>query len=189
MVALVLIAVYRLRLTGGQIRNKIAPQFSDLAWCGVLLLCLIFQPMRARKNPARPAGAFTDEDYGYKNLPMVFEGSWGYVHRVFYGQGRRYILLIDHNAAEASTGWYTKCMERFFSAWYPRYEKGEVARCEDLPDEFLAVDDDLGQTFEWVFQHRPEFKTRLLGTKEGDPKEIGQLRTYLVQRVPAAKTR
>ena len=184
MVSLVLITMYRLRSTGHVFHGKVSPHLSNLTWGAVLLFCLVFQPMRAWKNPARPASAFTDDDYGYKDLPMVFEGSWGYVHRVVYGEGRRYLLLIDHEAAEASPGWYTKCMDRFFQAWYPRFQKAEVARCDDLPDEFLAVDDDTGKTFEWVFQHRAEFKTKLLGTKEASPKELGAERTYLVQRVP-----
>ena len=118
---------------------------------------------------------------------MVFEGSWGYVHRVVYGQGRRYLLLIDPDAAEASTGWYTKCMAKFFQAWYPRYQKAEVAHCEDLPDEFLAVDDDTAKTFEWVFPHHAEFQIKLLGTHPADPELLGQQRTYLVQRVPPKK--
>ena len=186
-VALMLIAMLRLRLPGHSLRARVSPRFCELAWFSVLVFCVLFQPLRARKNPGRPAQAFTDEDYGYKNLPMVFEGSWGFVHRVVYGQGRRYIVLIDQAAAQASTGWYTKMMEVNFRAWYPRYQKAEIAHCADLPDEFLAVDDDTGKTFEWVFQHHSEFKTRLLGTQPANPKELGEQRTYLVQRVPVAK--
>lgn len=185
MVTLLLIAVYRLRNAGQIFKAKFPPLAANLGWCAVLLFCLVFQPLRAKKNPARPADAFIDDDYGYKNVPMVFEGSWGFVHRVVYGEGRRYLLLIDHEAAEASTGWYTKCMERFFQAWYPKFQKAEVAHCQDLPDEFLAVDDDTAQTFEWVFPHHPEFEAKLLGTKVADPKELGQQRTWLVKRVPS----
>lgn len=189
MTTLLLITVYRLRDAKPIFQRRVSPFVANAAWCLVLLFCLIFQPMRAKKNPPRPASAYTDVDYGFKNLPMVFEGSWGFVHRVVYGEGRRYLLLIDRDAADASTGWYTKCMERFFQAWYPKYQKAEVARCKDLPDEFLAVDDDTGQTFEWVLPHHAEFQAKLLGTTNAEPAILGQQRTWLVKRVAPTESK
>ena len=93
------------------------------------------------------------------------------------------------DAADASTGWYTKCMERFFQAWYPKYQKAEVARCKDLPDEFLAVDDDTGQTFEWVLPHHAEFQAKLLGTTNAEPAILGQQRTWFVKRVAPTESK
>ena len=89
-----------------------------------------------------------------------------------YGQGREYLLLIDRDAGEADPGSYTKCMYRFFQSWYPRYHTASVALVADLPETFLAVDDDYTKTFEWVFAHHPELTKQLLGTHTAthDPK-------------------
>jgi hypothetical protein len=184
--ALVSLALYRLPPTQPVFRRGVPPQVWSVAWFGVLAFCLLFQPLRSRKDPLLPATPFTDDDYGYKNLPMVFEDSWYYLPRAFYGKNRQYLLLTDHDAAEADPGWYTKNMDRFFRAWYPAYGKTRIVHCEDLPEEFLAVDDDIAKTFEWLFAHRPELKSRLLGTCWLDP-EHGDQRVYLVQRVPPNK--
>jgi len=141
--------------------------------------------MRARKLPSRPAAPFVDEDFGYKDLPIVFENSWYYLQRAWYGRGREYVMLIDHDAAEADPGWFTKNMEREFKAFSPRYDKLVVLDFEHLPDwpnGFLAVDDDFTKTFEWVFAHRPELKVQLLGNRMSDPPLFGEQRIYLVRR-------
>jgi hypothetical protein len=189
-IALVLLAVHRLPRVAAAQSPGISPWFYSLAWFGILAFCILFQPMRARKTPAPPAAPFTDDDYGYKNLPIVFENSWYYLQRAFYGHGRQYAMVIDHDAAEADPGWFTKNMEREFSAFYPHYHRTRILRYDDLPDwpdGFLAVDDDYTKTFEWIFAHRPELKTTLLGTRKCDPEIFGQQRVWLVQKVPTGK--
>ena len=86
----------------------------------MLICCAGFQPLRARKNADRAPTPFVDLDFGHKELPIVFENSYYFVQRAFYGQGREYLLLIDRDAGEADPGSYTKCMYRFFQNWYPR---------------------------------------------------------------------
>jgi len=118
-------------------------------------------------------------------LPMVFENSWFYLQHAWYGHGREYVLLIDHDAAEADPGWYTKNIERELRWFSPHYGNLRILYYQNLPDwpdGFLAVDDDQTKTFEWVFSHRPELKTRLLGTRKADPPYFGEERIYLVQR-------
>jgi hypothetical protein len=126
-----------------------------------------------------------DEDFGHKNLPIVFENSWYYLQRAWYGSGREYVMLIDHDAAEASPGWYTKNMEREFRAFSPGYDKLVVRYYDNLPDwpdGFLAVDDDYTKTFDWVFANHPELKKQLLGTRKWDPEAFGEQRIYLVRK-------
>jgi hypothetical protein len=186
--ALILVAVFRLPQVQVS-RPACPPAFSWLpgcAWFGVLAFSLLFQPLRGWKTPLRPAEPFADDDYGYKDLPMVFEDSWFFMPRAFYGKGRQYFLLTDHDAAEADPGYATKQMDRFFRAWYPVYGKARFVHFDNLPTEFLAVDDDLLKTFEWGFAHRPELKARLLGTRYLDV-DHGEQRVYLVQRVKADK--
>jgi hypothetical protein len=187
MASLVLLAVYRLREAGNPFKGKLSPRFSDLAWCGVLMFCLIFQPVRAKKNPARVPAPFVDDDFGYKNLPMVFENSWYFVQRAFYGQDREYVLLIDREAADADPGWYTRCYQRFFEGWYPKYHKANISHVADLPTEFLAVDDDYTKTFEWVFSHNPQLTKQLLGTRKAEVELHGETRIYLVHNSSAKK--
>ena len=103
-----------------------------------------------------------------------------FLPRAVYGQGRAYALLIDHDAAEADPGYFTKVMERWFKCWRPYYQRAGICYFDELPawpDGFLAVDSNLGKTFDWIFQHKPELKTRLLGTLD-----TGQ-RIFLVQRI------
>ena len=60
-----------------------------------------------------------------------------------------------------------------------------VAHYSDLPDTFLAVDDDLTQTFDWFFKHNPGWTRQLLGSEKAQPDDCGQQHIYLVQRSPA----
>jgi hypothetical protein len=151
MLGLLLVAVFRLPPASNPFRIRVSPQLWTVAWLGVLALCVTFQPMRAQKNSGRAATAFVDDDFGHKDLPIVFENSWYFVQRAFYGQGREYALLIDREAADADPGWYTRCYQRFYECWYPKYHKANIRHVVDLPAEFLAVDDDYTTTFEWVF--------------------------------------
>lgn len=105
MLALVLVSVFRLPTASTPLKFRVSPRLWDLAWLAVLVFCVGFQPMRAKKNPSRAATPFVDDDFGYKDLPIVFENSWYFVQRAFYGQGREYVLLIDREAAEADPGW------------------------------------------------------------------------------------
>jgi hypothetical protein len=183
-VALVLLAVHRLPRPRPGSRLAFSPRLWTVASFFVLAFCLLFQPVRARKNPPRPVAPFEDAALGaaYDRLPLVFENSWYFLPRVFYGQGREYLLLIDHEAAQADPGWYTRCNERFYQAWYPRYHNAHIAFSKDLPDSFLAVDDDYTRTFEWIFAHHPEFKPRLLATVKADVPLFGEQRIYLVEK-------
>jgi hypothetical protein len=184
-VALVLMGMHRFPRATIVLRPALRPWLGALVWCCILLFCLIFQPMRAFKNPGRASSYFVDEDFGYPDLPIVFENSWYYLQRVWYGRGREYVMLIDHDAAEADPGWYTKNMEREFRHFSPRYGKAVFLRPEQLPEwpnGFLAVDDDYTKTFEWVFARHPEWKTKLLGKKKSDSPIFGEQRVYLVKK-------
>ena len=183
--ALVLVAMFRLPPAGTPFKFRVTPRLWDLAWLGMLIFCVGFQPMRAKKNPARAATPFVDDDFGYKNLPIVFENSWYFVQRAFYGQGREYVFLIDREAAEADPDWYTKSMYRFFLGWYPRYHNASIALVKDLPQTFIAVDDDYTKTFEWVFEHHPNLAKRLIGTRKPTQDLHGEERIYLVERASA----
>ena len=185
MLALMLVAVFRLPALDSPFRFRLSPRLWDLAWIGVLIFCAGFQPLRAKKNPARAATPFVDEDFGHPNLPVVFENSWYFVQRVFYGQGREYVLLIDREAAEADPGWYTRCTQRFFEGWYPRYHKANVSHVADLPEDFLAIDDDYTKTFEGVFARHPELTKQLLGAQKSGAEIHGETRVYLVHNEAA----
>jgi hypothetical protein len=187
MLALILVAIFRLPTAGTQLKLRISPRLWDLVWLGVLVFCVGFQPMRAKKNPALAAAPFVDDDFGYKNLPIVFENSWYFVQRAHYGQGREYILLIDRDAAEADPGWYTRCYQRFFECWYPKYHKANISHVADLPDKFIAVDDDYTKTFDWVFPNHPELTKELLGTRKAGIELHGEARIYLVHNSAAKK--
>jgi hypothetical protein len=180
-----LLGAHRLPRSGSRFIKGLPCWIGTLAWTVVLVFCMAFQPMRARKNPARPTAPFVEEDYGYKNLPVVFENSWFYLQRAWYRNGREHVILIDHDAAEADPGWYTKNIERELKAFSPRYNDMMVLYYDELPnwpDGFLAVDDDFTKTFEWIFAHRPELKTQLLGKRMSDPPIFGEQRIYLVQK-------
>jgi hypothetical protein len=185
--ALMMVAVFRLPALNSPFEFRVSPRLWDLAWIGVLIFCVGFQPMRARKNPARATVPFVDDDFGYKDLPMVFENSWYFVQRAHYGQGREYVLLIDREAAEADPGWYTKATQRLFQGWHPHYHKANIAYYDELPGSFLAVDDDYTKTFEWVFAHHPGLTRQLLGTHKATHDLHGEERIYLVQKKSAAK--
>ena len=104
-IALILFAAHRLPRPGAAPRPSLPPRLGAWVWLGALAVGLLFQPVRAFKSPARPPAPFVDDDYGYKDLPIVFENAWYYQQRAWYGRGREYALLIDHDAAEADPGW------------------------------------------------------------------------------------
>lgn len=185
MLALMMVAIFRLPALNSPFKFRVSPRLWDLVWIGVLIFCVGFQPLRAKKNPARAATPFVDDDFGYQNLPMVFENSWYFVQRAHYGQGREYVLLIDRAAAEADSGWYTKCTQRFFQGWYPQYHKANISYVAELPEDFLAVDDDYTKTFEWVFTHHPELTRQLLGARKAEVELHGEERIYLVHNSAA----
>lgn len=91
-------------------------------------------------------------------------------------------MLIDRDAGEADPGSYTKCMYRFFQSLYPRHHTASVVLVADLPETFLAVDDDYTKTFEWVFAHHPELTKQLLGTHTATHNLHGEERIYLAQK-------
>lgn len=184
---LVLVAFVRLAPAKSPFQFRAPPWLWTLAWTGVLIFCLGYQPARARKNPPRPATAFVDADFGHKDLPMVFENSLDFLPRAHYGQGREYVLLIDRAAAEADSGWYTKSVQRFFQGWYPQYHQAKISYVADLPEDFLAVDDDYTKTFEWVFTHHPELTKQLLGARKVELEMHGDERIYLVHNSATAK--
>ncbi len=186
---MVLLAVFRLPRGNLQLRWAISPRIWSIAWFGVLVFCLLFQPMRAWKNAARAPTPFIDADYGYEKVPIVFENSWPYMKRAVYGRGREYLLYTDSNASKADPNWYTGFVEQYFKSYYPRFPQSpsslpgvHVAHYEDLPQTFLAVDDDMTKTFEWLFKNKPDLKVRLLGSKKADPEYFGEERVYLVQK-------
>jgi len=187
MLALMLVAVFRAPVRNPPFKLRVSPRLWDLAWLGVLIFCAGFQPMRAKKNPPRAATPFAEIDFGYHDLPIVFENSWYFVQRVHYGQGRESMLFIDRDAAEADPGWYTKATQRLFQGWHPHYHKAHIAYYNELPESFLAVDDDSTTTFEWSFAHHPELTKRLLATRRAAHELHGEERIYLVQKKPAAK--
>ena len=73
---------------------RVSPWLWDLAWVGVLMFCAGFQALRARKNADRAPAPFVEQDFGHKELPIVFEKSYYFVQRAFYGQGPG-IPLVD----------------------------------------------------------------------------------------------
>ena len=73
---------------------RVSQRLWDLAWVGVLIFCAGFQPLRARKNADRAPTPFVDQDFGHKELPIVFENSYYFVQSAFYGQGPG-IPLVD----------------------------------------------------------------------------------------------
>jgi hypothetical protein len=180
--ALMLTALHSIPKVQPPLRLAVSARTWSIASFFVLAFCLLFQPVRAWKNAPRSDTPFADSDFGYKNLPIVFEDMYYYLPRAVYGSGRQYLMVTDEEAAKADPGWFTKCMDRYFRAYYPSYGKVHVVHSADLPNEFLAVDDDYAKTFEWIFQHRPDFQIRLLGTRKLDIEEQGQERVFLVRR-------
>ena len=179
LIGLVIFAAYRLPRRRISRAWPLLPRLHDLAWVGILVFCLGWQPLRAWKEPPKPATAFTDLDYGHPGLPIVFEDAMDFLPRFIYGRGRQYVLLLDAQAAEADPGYLTKLTERYYSRWRPGYPNIPVRYYEELPawpDGFLAVDDPLCQTFDWLFKHKPELKEELLGPWP-DGKQV-----YLVRR-------
>lgn len=73
---------------------RVSQRLWDLAWVGVLIFCAGFQPLRVRKNADRVPTPFVNQDFGHKELPFVFENSYYFVQRAFYGQGPG-IPLVD----------------------------------------------------------------------------------------------
>jgi hypothetical protein len=189
-VALALTATMRLAIGKPLFKYRLSPWIWVVAWMGMVIFCLGYQPLRAKKNPPRPAVPFEDPDFGYSDLPIVFENSWYFIQRVVYAKGRRYMLVIDKDAGDADPFWYTANMERFFRHWYPRYWNAEIAYYKDLPDTaegFIAVDDDYTKTFDWLFAHHPDLKPRLLGTRKSPHTLYGEERIWHVQKTVATE--
>jgi len=180
--ALILLALLRLPRGNPQFKWTISPAVWTTTWFAVLAFGLLFQPMRAWKNPSLPVQPFVDAEFGDRHLPMVFENSFPYIKRAFYGRDREYMLLTDPEASKADPNWYTGFIMRYFDHYYPRYQRMHILHYDDLPDTFLAVDDDMTKTFEWLFEHRPDLKTRLLGTRKSELEYFGMERVFLVQR-------
>lgn len=134
---------------------------------GIIVFCLTFQPWRAMKGPPRADRAFTDVDFGHANVPIVFEDSMDFLPRAYYGKGREYLLLIDHEAAEASDGYFTKQMERLFNPFRAHYPGFKVRHAAELPvgaEGFLVVNSPQATTFDWILTNRPGFTAERLGT-------------------------
>lgn len=137
-----------------------------LVAAGMLGFCLSFQPLRAIHDSPRAAAAFTDEDFGHANVPIVFEDSMDFLPRAYYGKTRDYILLIDHEAAAASTGYFTMQMERLFSPYRAYYPEFKVHYADELPfgpAGFLVVNGTRATTFDWILKNRPGFTAERLG--------------------------
>ena len=146
--------------------GRVPDWLPGLATAGIVGFCLIFQPLLAFKAAPLPAAAFTDQDFGHPNLPMVFEDSMDFLPRAYYGKGREYLLLIDHAAAEASAGYFTKQMERLFTPFRAHFPEFKVRYAEELPggpEGFLLVHSPLAETFAWVLKNRPGFTAERLG--------------------------
>lgn len=182
LLALLTAMLWRLPPANPPLKFRVTPALWSVAWLGVLAFGLAFKPALAASRPARPPAPFVDVDYGHPNLPLVFENSWYWVPRVFYGRDREYLLFIDRDAAEADPFWYTKAMQRFFQGWHPRYHRAKVAYYEELPPAFIAFDDDYTKTFDWVFEHHPELTKELLGQRPAERALHGQERIWLVRK-------
>ena len=185
LLAIALVGLFKLRPPVLAAKHPLPQWTVEITWTLVLGFCLLFQPLRAWKNPGRPATPFVDNDFGHPNLPLVFEDSNDWLVRAYYGGRRDYYLLTDHEAAEADPGYFTKLMDRTFQSWHPFYQTARVVTLDELPefpDGFLAVDDDLAKTYEWLFQHRSNLEVRLLGTWPSEESVYGQKRVYLVKR-------
>jgi hypothetical protein len=180
--ALILVALLRLPRGSFQFKWTIPPAVWTAAWLAILAFGLFFQPMRAWKNPSRPAQPFIDAEFGDPNLPMVFENSFPYIKRAWYGRNREYMLFTDPEASKADPNWYTGFIMRYFDHYYPRYQRFQIVHYDDLPETFLAIDDDMTRTFEWLFEHKPALKTQLLGTRKSELEYFGNERVFLVQR-------
>jgi hypothetical protein len=182
MIALILLALLRLPRASLQLRWKVPPLVWHMAWLAVLLFGVLFQPMRAWKNPPLPAQAFVDAEYGDQNVPMVFENSFPYLRRAYYGRDREYMLLTDPDASKADSHWYTGFVMRYFDHYYPRYQRMHIVHYDDLPETFLAIDDDMTKTWDYLFQQKPELKTQLLGSRKAEFEYFGMERVFLVQK-------
>lgn len=140
----------------------------QLGWVGTLGFCIVWQPLRAWTEP--PKGPpFVDTDYGYSSLPIVFEDAMDFLPRFVYGAGREYVLLLDKHAAAADPAYYTKLTENMFSKWRPFFPRVRILYYDELPawpNGYLAVDDELAKTFDWLFQNKAEIKAEMLGPWE-----------------------
>jgi hypothetical protein len=147
--------------------GRVPAWLPGLVAAGILVFCLAFQPLRAIQDPPKASAAFTDDDFGHPNIPIVCENSMDFLPRAYYGKGRDYILLIDHDAAEASDGYFTKQMERYYSRFRAHHPELKFRYANELPtgpEGFLVVDEPEATTFEWILKHRPGFTAEPLGT-------------------------
>jgi hypothetical protein len=139
-----------------------------LAWVVVLGGCIIWQPLRAWTEPAK-GQPFADSDYGYATLPIVFEDAMDLLPRAIYGKGRDYVLLLDREAAKADTNYYTKLTLNWFERWRTFYPNVRILYYDELspgPEGYLAVDDELAKTFDWIFHNKTDLIVEELGPWE-----------------------
>jgi uncharacterized membrane protein len=161
-----LVGLYRLVPLQREGRGSLPRWCHHLAWVGVLVFCIVWQPLRARKEP-RQRLPFVDNDYGHSSMPIVFEEGMDFLPRFFYGSGRKYVLVLDEEAARADRGYYTKLTRNSFGRWRQFFPNIRILNYDELPpwpDGFLVVDDPLAQTVDWLFQNKPELEKELLGS-------------------------
>jgi hypothetical protein len=153
----------------------------DAAFFCVLLLCLGFQPFRALKDPPKPPAPYVDKDFGHTNLPMAFASTFDFLPRAFYPNGRPYWYLLDKNAENASTSYFTKLNQRTLEKWQPDYPRAGILQYTNLTvPQFLMVDSPFCQFFRCLTNQHPELKVELLGDWDTNESKV-----YLVTR-PAA---
>lgn len=160
------LALHRLPRSPATDRLRLPRWVVDAAWAGALIFCIAWQPLRAWTEPPKPLLPFTDADHGHTTLPIVFEDPMDFFPRAVYGTGREYALLLDRDAAAASDGYYTKLNFNYFSRWKPYHPEIAIRFFDELPawpDGFLAVDDPLSRTLDWIFQNKPGLKVERLG--------------------------
>lgn len=58
---------------------------------------------------------------------------------------------------------------------------------DELPERFLAYDDDFTKTFEWIFAHHSDLQKEVLATRKAELEIHGEERIYLVRKLPALK--
>jgi hypothetical protein len=166
-------ALYQSPLRNGSTRLLVLPRWCHhVVFTFVLGFCIVWQPLRAWTEP--PKGPpFVDSDYGNSMLPIVFENPMDFLPRVYYGDKRRYVLLLHRGAAEASPNYYTKLVVNYLERWRPFFPEMKIIYYDELaagPEGYLAVDGELAKTFEWIFENDPKIQRQLLGDWEGGNK-------------------
>ena len=169
-----IIAVFVAMLYQSPLRSG-GPRFLVLPrWCHhvvftfVLGFCIIWQPLRAWTAPLK-GPPFVDSNYGKSTLPIVFENPMDFLPRVYYGDKRKYVLVLHREAAAASPGYYTKLNFNYFERWRSFFPEIKIVFYDELrvaPEGYLAVDDELTKTFDWLFENEPGLEPQLLGEWE-----------------------